>query len=78
MGRVGPEVDQPERGRDGVWGPEGEEVQGESEPLVLVRVKHVEGGRGGSVAMVVVVVVRWAESEEGGGWLGGNEVYEAR
>jgi hypothetical protein len=26
----------------------------------------------------VVVVVRWAESEEGGWWSGGNEVCEVR
>ena len=79
VGRVGPEVDEPARGGDGVWGPEGKEIEGESEPLILVRVEHVEGGRGGSVAMVVVVVVvRWAESEEGGRLLGGNEVFEVR
>jgi hypothetical protein len=80
VGRVGPEVYEPERGCDGVWGPEGEEVEGQSEPSILVRIEHVEGGRGGSVAMVVVVVVvvRWAESEEGGWWSGGNEVCEVR
>lgn len=67
-----------------MWGPEGEEVEGESEPLVVVGVgvEHMEIVRARNVAVVVVVVVmvvvRRAESKEGERWLCGDEVYEAR
>lgn len=61
-----------------MWGPEGEEVEGESEPLVVVGIEHVEIVRARNVAVVVVVVVRRAESKEGERWLCGDEVYEAR
>ena len=63
-----------------MWGPEGEEVEGESEPLVVVGIEHVEIVRARHVAVVVVVmvVVRRAESKEGERWLCGDEVYEAR
>lgn len=42
-----------------MWGPEGEEVEGESEPLVVVGVgvEHMEIVRARNVAVVVVVVV---------------------
>lgn len=65
-----------------MWGSEGEEVEGESEPLVVVGIKHVEIVRARHVAvvvmMVVVVVVRRTESKEGERWLCRDEVYEAR
>lgn len=46
--------------------PEGKEIKVESEPLVLIRVEDVEAGMRSPVAVVVMVmvVVRWAESEE--------------
>lgn len=57
---------------------EGEEGEGESEPLILVGIEGVEGGIGGHVA-AMVVVVRGAEREEAEGrGLGGDEVYEGR
>lgn len=61
-----------------MWGTEGKKVEGESEPLVLVGVEGVERGRRRWATVVVVVMVRWTESEEGGRRLGGDEVYEAR
>lgn len=61
-----------------MWGPEGEEVEGESEPFIVVGVEYEERRRrAGHVAIVIVVVVRWTQSKEGERWSGGDEVYEA-
>lgn len=37
-----------------MWGAEGEEIEVESEPSVLLGVEHVEAGRGGHVVVAVV------------------------
>lgn len=57
--------------------PEGEEIEAESEPLILIGFEHVEAGRGGHVAVIVVVVVRRSEGEEVEGGSVGDEVQEA-
>ena len=57
--------------------PEGEEIEAESEPLILIGVEHVEARRAGHVA-VIVVVVRRSEGEEVEGGSGGDEFQEAR
>lgn len=56
---------------------EGKEIETESKPLVLIGIVHVDAGvEGGVAAVVMVVEVRGAESEEVEMGSGGDEVNE--